>query len=249
MAGGWRNAFQLSDAWSLAADVSYSRADRDQNQPEINAQYGPAFVFDTGTFELRANNDMPSLSFLLDYTDPTQVLVGPTIYGSGYTKRPNIVDELTSVRLDAMREADMGWFVGTAFGVNYSERTKDKTSYETGLSTIGGLAYQIADEFLLSPTNLSYADAGEALALNVPGVLAEYFNPIVYGSPTTLTYLAGKFWDVEEETWTAYVRGDLSHEISDTVTMTGNVGLQIIGTDQSSTFLRDRENGGHGQPA
>ncbi len=235
MAGGWRNEFHLSDIWSLVADISYSKAERDQLQPEINAQLGPGLVGDTGTFQLRGNNSMPSLSFLLDYTDPAQVLVGPTIYGSGYTKKPHIEDELTSFRLDALRNADMGWFVGTAFGVNYSDRTKDKSSPESNLSTIDGLAYQIADEFLLNPTDLGYADAGEALALNVPGVLGEYFNPIVYGDPTTLTYLAGKFWGVKEETWTAYVRGDLSHDISDTVTLTGNVGLQIIGTDQSST--------------
>ena len=56
MAGGWRNEFQLSDAWSLAADISYSRADRDQNQPEINAQLGPVTPLDTGTFQLRGNN-------------------------------------------------------------------------------------------------------------------------------------------------------------------------------------------------
>ena len=205
----------------------------------------PRNVYDTGTFQLRGNNSMPSLSFLLDYTDPTQVLVGPTIYGSGYTKKPRVVDELTSFRVDALREADMGWFAGTAFGVNYSDRSKDKSSPESGLSTIDGLAYQIADEFLLSPTNLSYADAGEALALNVNRVLAEYFNPVVYGDPRTLTYLAGKFWGVKEETWTAYVRGDLSHEISDTVTLAGNVGLQVVGTDQSSTsFLI--ANGGAG---
>lgn len=243
MAGGWRNEFRLSDTWSLVADVGYSKAERDQLQPEINAQLGPGFVFDTGTFQLRANNSMPSLSFLLDYTDPTQVLVGPTIYGSGYTKKPHIEDELTSLRLDALREADMGWFVGTAFGINYSERTKDKTSPESNLNTIDGLAYQIADEFLLRPTDLGYADAGQALALNVPGVLAEYFNPIVYGDPTTLTYLAGKFWGVKEETWTAFVRGDLSHGISDTVTLAGNVGLQIIGTDQSSTSFLIQNNG------
>ena len=241
MAGGWRNEFHLSDTWSLVADISYSKAERDQLQPEINAQYGPALTLDTGTFALHANNRQPSLSFGLDYTDPTQVLVGPTIYGSGYTKKPHIEDELTSFRVDALRNADMGWFVGTAFGVNYSDRTKDKSSPETGLGTIGGLAYQIADEFLLSPTNLSYAGAGEALALNVNGVLGEYFNPIVYGDPTTLPYLAGKYWDVEESVWTAYVRGDLSHDISDTVTLTGNVGLQIIGTDQqSSSFFVTR---------
>ena len=244
IAGGWRNEFQLSDTWSLVADISHSKAERDQLQPEINAQIGPNLVFDTGTFELNGSNRQSTLSFGLDYTDPAQVLVGPTIYGSGYTKKPHIEDELTSFRLDALRDADMGWFVGTAFGVNYSERTKDKSSPESSLSTIGGLAYQIADEFLLNPTNLSYARAGEALALNVYGVLAEYFNPIVYGDPTTLTYLAGKFWGVKEETWTAYLRGDLSHEISDTVTMAGNVGVQVIGTDQSSTSFFIANGGG-----
>ena len=61
----------------------------------------PRNQYDTGTFQLRNNSNMPSLSFLRDYTDPTQVLVGPTIYGSGYTKKPRTEDELTSFRLDA----------------------------------------------------------------------------------------------------------------------------------------------------
>ncbi len=235
LAGGWRNEFRLSDVWSLVADASYSKATRSQLQPEINAQYGPNLAFDTGTFRLRGNHGMPSLSFDLDYTDPTQVLVGPTIYGSGYTKKPHIQDELTSFRIDATRDADIGWFAGTAFGVNYSDRGKDKTSPESGLSTIGGGAYQIADEFLLNPTNLNYADAGRALALNVYGVLDQYFDPITYGDPTTLTYLAGKFWNVDEEVWTGYLRGDLNHDLSNGVTLKGNVGVQVIETDQSSS--------------
>ena len=160
VAGGWRNVFRLNDTWSLVADISYSKATRDQLQPEINAQIGPSLVLDTGTFELRGNDSMPSLSFPLDYADPTQVVIGPTIYGSGYTKKPHIEDELTSFRLDALRDADMGWFVGTAFGVNYSDRTKDKASPESPLGTIGGGAYVVEDQFLLSPTDLGYADAG-----------------------------------------------------------------------------------------
>lgn len=236
VAGGWRNEFRLNDTWTLVGDVSYSKATREQLQPEVNAQLGPGLVFDTGTFELRGNDHMPSLSFPFDYADPTQVVVGPPqIYGAGYTKKPRVEDELTSFRVDALRAADMGWFVGTAFGVNFSERTKDKTSPESGLGTIGNLSYTIADEFLLSPTNLSYADAGQALAINVNGVLAEYFNPIVYGTPETLSYLAGKFWDVKEEVVTGFVRGDLSHDISGTVTLKGNVGFQVINTDQSSS--------------
>ena len=237
LAGGWRNSFQLSDTWSLVADVSYSKATRDQLQSEIDAQRGPALDFDTGTFELRGNDDMPSLSFPLDYTDPTQVFIGPTIYGGGYTKKPSVEDELTSFRVDTIREAEAWWFAGMAFGVNYSERTKEKVSPETVLTTTGGLVYQVADEFLLRPTDLGYADAPNTLAVNVNGVLGEYFNPVVHETPETRPSIAGKFWDVEEDVCTGYVRGDLNHVISDTVTLAGNVGIQLISTDQASTGL------------
>ncbi len=88
--------------------------------------------------------------------------------------------------MDATRTAEFGWFTSTSFGVNYSDRTKDKQSPESGLSTIDGLAHVIDPQYLLSPTNLSYADAGEALAVDVYGVLATYFAPIVYGDPESL---------------------------------------------------------------
>ncbi|MCX7052909.1 MAG: TonB-dependent receptor [Proteobacteria bacterium] len=245
-ATGWRNEFQLSDEWSMVADISYSKATRDQLQPEINAQYvtlpangtAPRNQYDTGTFQLRNNSNMPSLSFLRDYTDPTQVQIGPTIYGAGYTKKPRTEDELTSFRLDATRTADLWWFQSYSFGANYSDRSKQKESPESGLSTIGGGYLQIDPQFLLRNTNLNYADAGQALALNVNGVLRQYFNPIVYGTPETLPYLAGKFWTVDEKVTTAYLRGDLNHEISDSVTLRGNAGVQVIYTDQSSDSFR-----------
>jgi iron complex outermembrane receptor protein len=247
-ATGWRNEFQLSDEWSMVADISYSKATRDQLQPEINAQYvplpangtAPRNQYDTGTFQLRNNSNMPSLSFLRDYTDPTQVQIGPTIYGAGYTKKPHTEDELTSFRLDATHTADMWWFQGYSFGANYSDRTKKKETPESGLGTIGGGYLQIDPQFLLRNTNLNYADAGQALALNVNGVLREYFNPVVWGTPTApgYSYLAGKFWTVEEKVTTAYLRGDLNHQISDSVTLRGNAGLQVIYTDQSSDSYR-----------
>jgi len=243
LAGGWRNEFRLSDEWSLMADFSYSNATRKQDQFEINAQYeplpstspAPRNIYDTGTFQLRGSDNMPSLTFGLDYTDPTQVQVGPTIYGAGYTKAPEVEDELTSFRVDATRSADLGWFDSTSFGLNYGERTKDKISPEAGLGTIGGGYYEVESQYLLQPMNLSYADAGQALAWNVRGVLGAYYNPIVYGDPTTLPYLAPKYWDVTEEVWTGILRGNLYHEISDSVTLRGNAGVQVIHTDQSSS--------------
>jgi iron complex outermembrane receptor protein len=242
-ATGWRSDFKLSDSWSLSADISYSKATREQDQFELQGQYeplpangsAPRNIYDTGTFQLRGTSGMPSLSFLLDYADPAAVQVGPTIYGAGYSKAPEVEDELTAFRLDATHYLDNGWFDSYSFGANYSDRTKDKISPETGLSTIGGGYYALDDEYLLRPMNLNYADAGEALAWRVMPVLRDYFNPVVYGDPNSLPYLAPKYWDVQEKVWTAYVRGELNHEISDSVTLRGNVGLQVIGTDQSSS--------------
>jgi TonB-dependent receptor len=238
---GWLNEFQLNDQWRLLADLSYSKAERKQRQWETNAQYKPVGatattpnnVYDNGVFKLRSS-DMSSLTFGLDYADPTKVQVGPTIYGAGYSKKPEVTDDLTSLRVDAVRDGELWWFNSTSFGVNYSDRKKDKKGPEAGLGTIDGKYYQIADNALLSPTNLSYADAGKALAWQVKTVLRDYYNPIVYGNPETLPYLAPKYWDVEEEVWTGYIRGDLDHVISDAVTLKGNIGLQVIYTDQSS---------------
>lgn len=246
LAAGWRNDFKLNDTWSLMADLSYSKATRKQDQFETNAQYeplpangnAPRNVYDTGSFQLRGNRGTPLLSFGLDYADPTEVQIGRTIYGAGYSKAPEVEDELTSFRVDATRHASLGWFESTSFGLNYSDRTKDKISPEGGLDTIGGQYYQIDQQYLLRPTNLSYGGAGQALAWNVRGVLGEYFVPVVYGDPTTLKYLAGKYWDVQEEVWTGFLRGNLNHEISDTVTLRGNVGVQVIDTDQSSGSFR-----------
>ena len=239
---GFNNNFMLNDEWSLLADLSYSKATREQDQFETQAQYvplsdptQPANQYDTATFQLNGTSSMPTLSFVRDYADPDQVQVGPTIYGAGYTKAPVVEDEIASFRVDLVRAAEFGWFDEIAVMANYTERTKDKISPESGLSTANGGYNRVDDRFLTSPMNLDYAGAGQALAWDVGGVLNEYFNPIVYGDPTTLPYLAGKYWDVQEDVWTVALRGNLFHELSSNVTLLGNVGVQVVGTDQSSS--------------
>ncbi len=114
MAGGWRNEFQLSDAWSLVADISYSRADRDQNQPEINAQLGPADS--TGHGHVPAPRQQQHAFALVPvrlHGSDHRCWSGPRSMAPATRRGRSIVDELTSFRLDALREADMGWFVGS----------------------------------------------------------------------------------------------------------------------------------------
>ena len=199
----------------------------------------PRQVYDTGVFSL-SNDHMPTLSFNGNYANPALVQLGPTIYGAGYSKIPHITDELKSARVDLVHPANGAigsWFDNLAFGLNYADRSKVKYQPEGGLSTIGGGYVQIDSKYLLSPTNLSYAGAGSALAWDVPGVLAAYYQPIVYGTPATASYLIGKNWSVKEKVATAYLRGTLNHALSSGATLKGNIGLQIVRTDQSSDAL------------
>jgi iron complex outermembrane recepter protein len=248
LAAGWNNEWATGD-WTFIGDVSYSKAKRNEQQYETNAQYAPLTnapagaprnIYDTGQFSI-SRDDMPSLVFNRNYADAAQVQVGPTIYGAGYSKIPRVTDELTSARIDVVRALD-GWLSDVMVGVNYADREKIKDQPEGGLNTRGNGYFQIGGEHLLAPTNLSYANAGSALAWDVPGVLGAYYQPIVYGTPTTpgFDYLIGKNWTVNEKVGTAFVKGNLDHELSSTVTLKGNVGVQFVDTDQSSdAFYKD----------
>ena len=248
---GWNNKFVAGD-WTLTGDLSYSKATRDQFQPETNAQYGtcasssdPACL-DTGQF-LLSSGTMPTASFAKNYADPAAVAFGPTIYGAGYTKKPHVEDELKSVRID-VDHSGAGWFDSFSGSVNYSKRSKEKVGPETGLSTLANGAVSIGSQYLISPnTNLGYAGLGPALAWDVPAVLAAYYQPIVYHTADQpgFAYLVGKAWGVEEKVTTTSLRGALNHELSSSVTLKGNIGVQLINSDQSAHSYRiDETRGG-----
>ena len=236
---GWNNKWKGA-AWNLMTDLAYSRATRDEHDYETQGQYIGG-VTDTITYFL-PNGSQPTFTAQNNYSDPSQVLVGPTIYGGGYSRFPHVVDELKSFRLEGTRQAG-GWFSDVTLGANYDDRSKDKTQPETGLNTVGGTFDQIGSQYLLSPANLSFSGTPSSLAWNVPGVLAAYFDPVVPGYPNEpgYGYLTGKFWDVFEKLTTLYIRGDLNHPLSADVTLRGNIGLQVIHTQQSSTSFSYNE--------
>jgi iron complex outermembrane receptor protein len=227
-ASGWNNKWTPGN-WTLAADIGYSRATRDEHDYETQGTYQGG-VTDTGTFFIP---DSSAPSFILNngYTDPSKVLVGPTIYGAGYSRFPHVVDELKSVRLDAAYTLS-GWFSAVQGGLNFDDRTKNKTQPEANLNANANCPCQIASQYLLAPTNLGFSGSPSALAWNVPAVLANYFQPIQ--PSTTQSFLVGKTWEVTEKLSTAYIMGKLDHELSADVSLRGNVGVQVIHTQQSS---------------
>lgn len=221
----------MTDEWSVMGDIGYSRATRDEHDYETQAQYQDG-TLDTATFYL-PEASQPTFKLQNPYNNPAQVLVGPTIYGAGYSRFPHVIDELKSARLEGSHVIHAYGFSDVVVGVNYDDRKKDKRQPEANLNTIGNLSYQIPASLLLPDANLGFSGTPNSLAWNVPGVLAQFFQPV---QPTTNAgYLVGKTWKVFEKLTTAYVKGDLDQQITDAIHMRGNIGVQVVHTDQRSS--------------
>lgn len=239
---GWNNLWK-GDQWSFMSDFAYSRATRDEHDYETQAQYING-VTDTATYFL-PESSQPTFTLQNSYTNPSEVLVGPTIYGGGYSRFPHVVDQLKAFRLQATRLLD-GPFSDVMVGANYDDRTKDKHQPETGLNTLGNTFDQIPSNLLLAPANLSFSGTPGSLAWNVPGVLANYFQPI--NPSSNGGFLVAKNWEVFEKISTLFLKGDLNHPLSDNVTLRGNVGLQVVHTQQSSSSKFFNEQTGEADP-
>ena len=239
---GWNNKWK-GDAWGVMGDVAYSRAMRDEHDYETQGQYING-VTDTVTYFLPGSSQ-PNFTALKAYTNPAQVLVGPTIYGGGYSRFPHVVDELKAARIEGAHPAG-GWFTDIVLGGNYDDRSKDKRQPETGLGTTGNSFDQLAGNFLLGPADLGFSGTPSSLSWSVPAVLANYFQPVVPNS--VAGFLVAKNWQVFEKIGTAYLKGNLSHPLSSEVTLRGNIGVQLVRTDQSSSSIFFNETTGKASP-
>ncbi|NCT83379.1 MAG: TonB-dependent receptor [Comamonadaceae bacterium] len=234
---GWNNKLRLKGGGTLTADVSYSKADRKELNLENNTQLAPngaTAPLDTLKFNF-ATGGFPTMVPTLSYSDPTKLFLRGTIYGSGYGKVPSVKDELKSLKLagnfplpDSMR----GLFQDVDIGINYADRSKKKHQPEGSIDVGAQGDTVIASELQYSPVDLSFAGLGSIPAWNVPAAVARYmkFNP----SETSADYLIPKAWNVYEKTTTGFVKGNIESEWAG-VPVRGNVGLQVIRVDQSST--------------
>ncbi len=240
---GWANKFKFKD-WSLLADVNYSHAKRDEIYQEINMQRRNATggaQLDTMTVNW-ATGGFPTLYGNQNYSDPSQLFTGNSIYGAGYGRKPHVEDSLRGYKLIA-NFASPG-FLDTVFsefevGMNYTGRTKKKRQPEAAEQTVG--AQVVSPDLLYAPTDLGFAGSGTIPSYNVPGVIAKYFDPF---NPDPISPGAvSRAWDVTENITTAYVKGNLDTHIG-AMEMKGNIGVQIQHTDQSSASVYTGGTGG-----
>ena len=153
----------------------------------------------------------------------------------GFLNYADFSEELTTVKLEVVGLLDNDYINKVTFGVNYSDRFKDKENkgfFATSADYPNSSA--IPSQYLYNGlADLTWAGLGYVVAYDgfAPYNDGTYtLNDAGLLEPDRL----GDTYKVDEEVTTFYVKGDFESEISG-MRLVGNVGLQYVKTDQSSS--------------
>ncbi len=227
---GWNSKLKFTDKWSGTADVSQSSAKRLERITEMEA----------GVYDKVNNRPLPENVTVANYNQVTAFqynhgdaaivrLTDPESWGqNGYDKLFTTNDKLNSVRLTATGDLD-GFFTKVDAGLNFTDRKKTKSSAEAFLRLPGGSSSGGA----LPAGTTSVAVGGSSfntISFDPAAAFPSSYNVV----PNVNGDILQKGWEVHEKTATAFVKGGLESSLMG-MPLRGNVGLQMISTDQSST--------------
>ena len=227
---GWNTKFKFADKWSGIADLSQSSAKRKENITEMEA----------GVYDFVNKRPLPETVTVANYNQITAFqydhgntaiirLTDPESWGqNGYDKVFHTQDKLRAVRLTAQREME-GFFSRLDFGVNLTDRKKEKTAEEQFLRLPGGS--KSGGALPADTTSVAVGGSGfNTISFNPSSVFPSSYTLV----PNVNGDILKKGWDVKEKTSTAFAKGSIDSEVFG-MPLRGNVGLQVINTDQNST--------------
>lgn len=242
-AWGWNTKFKTGN-WTNKVDFARSNVVRNSSRFETTAGL-PGVYTSAQLPTISWTGYVPGGTFFeqtakfagINYADRNQVKL-TDVYGwsggtsfpqAGYASLPKVEDSINSARFSGSRSLDMGMLTGVEAGINFSERSKTRTNPEGVLRILGGNPYG------------AVTIPGSATAyLPTLGINVATWNPngsvgtIYEQVPKVDKDILNKDWSVNEKVRTAYVKGDLEGKING-VNFTGNIGGQLVNTDQSST--------------
>jgi iron complex outermembrane receptor protein len=250
---GLNTDFKFNDNWSMNADLSWSKTDREDLRLESTAGNGsgndPAFRPQPDTIPFTtAPNGITNFTPTLNYSDyGTVFLTDPGGWGgglrrAGFVGHPEITDEIQAIRLAATRKLDDAFFLSdVSFGVNYADRTKAKEQFQSNLWLRGNVSHLpvpeeyrtgIADStFFGSPYGIIGYDALAMYRDDFWETINSIDDP--NANPNDRANNVQNTWQVDEKLTTVYVKVGVDTELG-SLPLRGNIGVQAIQADQLS---------------
>lgn len=246
---GWNTKYQ-SDGWTLVGDISYSRVTRVDTYIETysgtsrGVNNGP---YDTLGFQTQSDG-ITKFSPTINYADPNLIkLTSPQGWADGprdgavpggqdgFFSQPHVKDELYALRGSISR--DLGHGNSIELGANYTSRDKSYVPTSLFLAAAANVAdpnhntsVVVPSKYYLGTTSLAY--------LGIPGQVS--YDPQGLINDQVLTKLTAanepteyNTWTLSEDVTTGWLRYDYDTPTS-LGRVTGNAGLQVVYTDQSS---------------
>ncbi|HBK91713.1 MAG TPA: TonB-dependent receptor [Parvularcula sp.] len=267
VSAGWNGKFD-SETWGLEMDISYSKADREDDLiesysgtgycwpgcdtrtvPDANANPGAADTINA----VRDSDGFFRLSPTLNYADTSLfVLTDPLGWGqgndlvqAGFINSPDTVDELLHLRASVNRDLDT-IFSNVEVGVDYSMREKTRNIDQQFL-TLPGNGVSLAGGAVRTapiPAQALVSDGSDCglTFFGIPGQVC--YDPFFllengFYQPQFVSlssFSTAQDWTVEEDIFQAWVKFNVDTNFI--FPLTGNIGAQLVHTDQSSLGFR-----------
>lgn len=253
---GWNTTYENDDV-ILSLDASYSKSDRRLQQIEsysgLNYSATGPNPGDTVTYR-RNSGGFPFLftnvtdysnTGIIQLTDPRgwgATINGNKIVQAGFINDTTTDDELWTIRAEAVGKVESGLIKNLVAGFAYNDRSKTRDITQNFLSLAGPSVFAnlggttrlpIPADALLEPTAfLGFLGFGPQVAYD-PFVLLENGTYVLTDVQSSDLPFPGD-WTVSEKVYTGYLRADLESQFG-AIPMTGNIGIQLVFTDQSSS--------------
>lgn len=237
---GWNTRYDGPDGWHGFFDLSWNKTKRNELVFETYAGTGYLFsgAYDTMGFQTGTSGPAPTVitSHNIDYSDPNLILLGDQRNwgGPGYYNNRIVNDRIWQYHGEVSKDLESNIFSQFVVGANYTNHHKGLTPDEYFVRWADGS--QAGNEALPSQYNLGSVDLGwlglgNSLAYDPVALL----NGGVYSLvPNTALDVAVKAYQIQEKLGTIYALFNIKSDLG-SAALTGNVGVQAVHTDQSSS--------------
>ena len=247
---GWNAKYRLTDNIKLKLDANLSHAHRHDNSYEIymgTASNGVPGMGATANITRQADGAYAvNITGNTNFASASQVsLTDPQGWGQvGFNNVPDVTDTVKGLKAELQGDLHGGFFKNWEVGVNYNDEKK-VSAYSgyflclpgaTGTTDCGGYAGDTAQQTSVAiPSSIV---TGAVSPYGVTGTQILALNPLAAQAllkivPQSVTSDVSRDWTVEEKVLTGYLQVNFD-TIAGSLPFKGNVGLQVVNTDQAS---------------